>query len=250
MGACVALIVAAGRGARFGGDRPKQYAPLAGRSVLRTTIEAFRRHPAVSWVAAVIQPDDRPLYDAATAGLGDVAEPVAGGATRQESVRLGLEALAPWAPEAVLIHDAARPLVGAAVIDRVRDGLRRGHAAVLPALPVTDTLKRADAAGGRVTGTVARAGLYRAQTPQGFRFDAILAAHRAQRGAELTDDAAVAEAAGLEVALVEGDERNLKVTTGEDLRRATLLMNGALLPCTGTGFDVHRFGPGDGVVGW
>jgi 2-C-methyl-D-erythritol 4-phosphate cytidylyltransferase / 2-C-methyl-D-erythritol 2,4-cyclodiphosphate synthase len=172
LGACVALIVAAGRGVRFGSDQPKQYAPLAGRPVLRRTVEAFRRHPAVAGVTAVIGPEDRALYDAAVAGL-DLPEPVIGGATRQESVRLGLEALAASAPETVLIHDAVRPLIAPALIDRVRAGLH-AHAAVLPALPVTDTLKRGE--GGRVAGTVARAGLYRAQTPQGFRFDAILAA--------------------------------------------------------------------------
>lgn len=241
MGACVALIVAAGRGVRFGGERPKQYAALAGRPVLRRAIEAFHRHPAVAGVTAVIGPEDRALYDEAVAGL-DLPEPVIGGASRQESVRLGLEALARSAPETVLIHDGVRPLVAPALIDRVCAGLG-AHAAVLPALPVTDTLKRAE--DGRVTGTVARAGLYRAQTPQGFRFDAILAAHRAARdGAELTDDAAVAEAAGIPVGLADGDERNLKITSADDLSRAAALLTGALLPRTGIGFDVHRFGPG------
>ncbi|HET6519392.1 MAG TPA: bifunctional 2-C-methyl-D-erythritol 4-phosphate cytidylyltransferase/2-C-methyl-D-erythritol 2,4-cyclodiphosphate synthase [Geminicoccaceae bacterium] len=247
MGACVALIVAAGRGIRFGGACPKQYAALGGPPVLRRTIEAFHRHPAVSRVSVVIRPGDRPLYDEAAAGL-DLPEPVAGGDTRQESVRLGLEALTASAPGTVLIHDGARPLASARLIARVCDALAR-HAAVLPALPVTDTLKRADADGRVVRGTVARAGLWRAQTPQGFRFEAILAAHRAAaEGPELTDDAAVAEAAGIEVALVEGEERNLKITTADDLARAALLLGAGLGPRTGTGFDVHRFGPGDGVM--
>jgi 2-C-methyl-D-erythritol 4-phosphate cytidylyltransferase/2-C-methyl-D-erythritol 2,4-cyclodiphosphate synthase len=241
---CVALIVASGRGQRFGGALPKQYQPLAGQPVLRHCLERFRRHPRVGAVRAVIHPADRALYDAAAQGL-DLLAPAAGGPTRQESVRLGLESLSATPPERVLIHDGARPLIAAALIERVLDGLAQ-HAAVLPALPVSDTLKRV--AGGAVSGTVERRGLHRAQTPQGFDYRQILAAHRVARGAELTDDSAVAEAAGLRVAVVEGDEVNLKITDPADLARAERLLGRALLARTGLGFDVHRLGPGDGLV--
>jgi 2-C-methyl-D-erythritol 4-phosphate cytidylyltransferase / 2-C-methyl-D-erythritol 2,4-cyclodiphosphate synthase len=252
MTSCVALIVAAGSGERFGGDRPKQYQDLGGRAVLHHTVSAFLRHDAVDAVQVVIQPAHRELYDAAVAGLG-LPEPVAGGATRQESVRLGLERLAALdpAPDFVLIHDAARPLIDAATIEAVRTKLNEVPAAIA-AVPVTDTLKRSDA-DGMITGTVERAGLWRAQTPQGFRFPEILKAHRNLAGAELTDDAAVAERAGLGVALVQGNADNLKVTNQDDMARAALTMNSSLpapLPDvrTGLGFDVHRFAPGDHVV--
>jgi 2-C-methyl-D-erythritol 4-phosphate cytidylyltransferase/2-C-methyl-D-erythritol 2,4-cyclodiphosphate synthase len=239
MTGCVALVVAAGRGARMGGDSPKQYRPLAGRPLLRASLEALRHHPRVTAVRAVIHPDDRALYDAAAAGL-DLLPPVAGGATRQDSVRLGLDSLAELAPELVLIHDGARPCVPSTLIDAVLDGLA-GVDGAIPALPVVDTLKRGE--NGRVAATVERAGLWRVQTPQGFRYDAILAAHRAAAGAGLSDDAAVAERAGLAVALVPGAERNIKVTTDDDLRHAELFAAGEAR--VGTGFDAHRFGPGD-----
>ncbi|UEM06180.1 bifunctional 2-C-methyl-D-erythritol 4-phosphate cytidylyltransferase/2-C-methyl-D-erythritol 2,4-cyclodiphosphate synthase [Skermanella rosea] len=251
MTSCVALIVAAGVGERFGGDRPKQYQTLGGSAVLRHTVGIFLEHPDVDDVQVVIQPGHRELYDAAVAGL-DLPEPVAGGATRQESVRLGLERLAARdpAPDFVLIHDAARPLVSGATIKAVRDRLDEVPAAIA-AVPVTDTLKRGT--GGLVSGTVERAGLWRAQTPQGFRFPEILRAHRELAGAELTDDAAVAERAGLDVALVEGNPENLKVTNRDDLAQAAMLMNACLpsLPQDvriGMGYDVHRFSPGDHVV--
>ncbi len=239
-----AVIVAAGRGIRAGGGLPKQYRTIGDRMVLSRTVVAFARHPRIDDVRVVIHPDDRVLYEAAVAGF-DLPEPVPGGATRQESVRAGLEALAAGtAPEAVLIHDAARCFVPAAVIDRVIDAVDATHGAI-PALPVSDTLKRAD--GERVRGTVARAGLYRAQTPQGFPFAPILAAHRAAAArAGLTDDAAVAEAAGLAVRLVAGAEENLKLTTEADFARLTRRMDAPRLePRTGFGFDVHRFAPGD-----
>jgi 2-C-methyl-D-erythritol 4-phosphate cytidylyltransferase/2-C-methyl-D-erythritol 2,4-cyclodiphosphate synthase len=241
---CVALIVASGRGQRFGAERPKQYEQLAGRPVLRHCLERFRGHPRVGGVRAVIHPQDRDLYDAAARGL-ELLEPAEGGPTRQESVRLGLESLCAAPPDLVLIHDGVRPLTDAALIDRVLDGLAE-HPAVLPALPVSDTLKRV--AADRVLGTVERQGLYRAQTPQGFVYDRILAAHRAAAGAELTDDTAVAEALGLAVAVVAGDEANLKITDPADLARAERLLSGALQPRTGLGFDVHRLAPGEGLV--
>ncbi|WP_353860783.1 bifunctional 2-C-methyl-D-erythritol 4-phosphate cytidylyltransferase/2-C-methyl-D-erythritol 2,4-cyclodiphosphate synthase [Azospirillum formosense] len=242
---CIALIVAAGTGQRFGAERPKQYLDLAGRPVLRRTVEAFRRHPKVSAVRVVINPAFRDLYDAAVAGL-DLPEPVAGGASRQDSVRNGLEALAESAPDLVLIHDAARPLIDSETIDAVIAALGT-HPAALAAVPVIDTLKRGT--DGLVAGTVDRGGLWRAQTPQGFRFPDILAAHRAAAGLELTDDAAVAERAGLPVALVPASEENFKVTTPDDLTRAARALDAALSDIrTGSGFDVHRFAEGDHVT--
>lgn len=246
---CVALIVAAGTGQRFGAERPKQYLDLAGQPVLRRTVEAFRRHPKVSAVRVVINPAFRDLYDAAVAGL-DLPEPVAGGASRQDSVRNGLEALADSAPGLVLIHDAARPLIDAGTIDAVIAALDT-HPAALAAVPVADTLKRGNGGpdGELVAGTVDRSGLWRAQTPQGFRFPEILAAHCDAAGLELTDDAAVAERAGLPVALVPAREENFKVTTPDDLTRATRALDSALSDIrTGSGFDVHRFAEGDHVT--
>jgi 2-C-methyl-D-erythritol 4-phosphate cytidylyltransferase/2-C-methyl-D-erythritol 2,4-cyclodiphosphate synthase len=240
-----ALIVAAGRGQRFGGSLPKQYAALAGVPLLRHTLQAFARHPAVAQVRAVIHPDDRPLYDAAAAGLG-LGEPVAGGRNRQESVLRGLESLAGAAPAEVLIHDGARPFVSPAIIDRVIAALAE-HAGAIAALPVVDTLKQGD--NGRIAGTRERAGLWAAQTPQGFRFAEILAAHRAAAGEELTDDAAVAERAGLAVALVEGSRENMKVTSQDDLGTAERWLRGGQDETrVGQGFDVHAFGPGDHVT--
>jgi 2-C-methyl-D-erythritol 4-phosphate cytidylyltransferase/2-C-methyl-D-erythritol 2,4-cyclodiphosphate synthase len=244
----VALVVAAGRGARFGGEQPKQYAMLAGRPLLHHGLAALAGHPAVEGVRAVIHADDMALYESAAEGLA-LLDPVSGGANRQDSVRLGLESLEELAPERVLIHDGARPLVSAEVIDRVLQALEQTPGAVA-ALPLADTLKREQ--DGKIAETVARQGLWRAQTPQGFHYPAILAAHRTATGAELTDDAAVAEQAGLPVALVQGSPDNLKVTTPEDLARAEAILagsgGGAQETRTGSGFDVHRFGPGDHVT--
>ncbi len=244
MSTCVALVVASGRGVRFGGDRPKQYLPLAGKPLLRYCLERFCRHSRIDRVRTVMHSDDTAFY-AEAAGNLEVLEPVLGGATRQESVRLGLESLADDPPELVLIHDGVRPLLGAAVIDRVLDGLRT-HFAVLPALPVTDTLKRSG--DDTVTRTVDRTGLFRAQTPQGFAYDRILEAHRRFAGEALTDDAALAEAHGLTVALVAGDEDNVKITEPADLARAERLLRTSSQCCTGLGFDVHRLAPGEGLV--
>ncbi len=240
----IALIVAAGRGQRFGTAMPKQYLPLAGKPVLRHSLERFVRHPKIGAVRAVIHGDDRPLYDAAATGLTLLA-PVTGGATRQESVRRGLESLRDLKPAHVLIHDAARPLVDAALIDRMLGALASSSGAI-PALPVSDTVKRAE--NGRVIETLDRRTLWRAQTPQAFRYGDILAAHAAAAGRELTDDAAVAEAAGLAVALVEGTEENFKVTNETDLRRAEQLLSPSIDVRCGNGFDVHRFGQGNQVM--
>lgn len=250
MGKTAVLIVAAGRGTRFQDPRPKQYHALAGRPVLRRTLARFAGHPAVHRVQAVIRAQDRALYDAAAAGLA-LPEPVIGGAERQDSVRAGLDALVDFAPDFVLVHDGVRPFVDPALISRVIAALEDAPAAI-PALPVTDTLKRAasDPNGRlRVGETLSRADLYTVQTPQGFRFADIRAAHAAASGGTLTDDAAVAEMHGLEVRLVPGAADNLKLTVPGDLARAGDLAGPARRIRIGTGFDAHRFAAqGDRVM--
>jgi 2-C-methyl-D-erythritol 4-phosphate cytidylyltransferase/2-C-methyl-D-erythritol 2,4-cyclodiphosphate synthase len=245
MGSIYALVLAAGRGVRFGGETPKQYLPLGGASVLRHAVTAFTAHSRIDGVLLTIRPEDRETYNAALAGL-DLLEAIPGGAERQDSVRLGLEALAPQRPSRVLIHDGARPFPEAGLIDRVIDALDRAPAAI-PGLPLGDTIKRV--ADGKIRETVDRSGLWRVQTPQGFHFEAILAAHRAAAGQALTDDAAVAEAAGIAPLIVAGSEDNLKVTTAEDLAAAERLIAARQGDVrVGQGFDVHPFGPGDHVM--
>jgi 2-C-methyl-D-erythritol 4-phosphate cytidylyltransferase/2-C-methyl-D-erythritol 2,4-cyclodiphosphate synthase len=195
-------------------------------------------------VRCVIRAADRELYDAAVAGLA-LADPVSGGRDRQESARLGLESFAEAAPATVLIHDAARPFVDASTIERTLAALAN-HAGAVPAVPLGDTLKRSD--GALVGATIPRDGLWRAQTPQAFHYPEILSAHRKVAGEALTDDAAVAERAGLEIALVMGSEDNMKITTADDLERARRMLAGDADVRVGTGFDVHRFGPGDKVM--
>ena len=240
----VALIVAAGRGHRAGGGLPKQYRPLAGQSLLHRSCMAFLSHPRIDAVGAVIHPDDADFYAESVAGL-ELLPPVHGGATRQDSCRNGLESLAGLAPGLVLIHDAARPFVDEATIDRVLDALADGPA-VIAAIAVTDTLKKA-ASNMLIAGTVKREGLWRAQTPQGFRYAEILAAHRKLATQSLTDDAAVAEAAGLAVALAPGNEDNFKVTTEDDFARAERMLEAGDIR-VGSGFDVHRFNEGNTVM--
>jgi 2-C-methyl-D-erythritol 4-phosphate cytidylyltransferase/2-C-methyl-D-erythritol 2,4-cyclodiphosphate synthase len=240
----IALIVAAGRGRRFGGALPKQYAPLGCKTVLRRTVQAFLTHPHIDAVRVVIHADDADLYQSATVGL-DLLAPVTGGATRQDSVRFGLESLKDMGCARVLIHDAARPFVDAAVIDGVLSALD-DHLGALPALAVADTLKRAQ--NGEVSDTVSREALWRAQTPQGFSFSAILDAHHRFQGEELTDDAQLFERAGLKVAITPGHEDNFKITTEEDLMRAERLLYSAAEIRTGSGFDAHRFEAGDHVT--
>lgn len=237
----VAILVAAGRGTRAGEGQPKQWRPLLGRPVLAHTLDAFAALPEVDHILLVLHPDD---MDLAVPLVGPRVSVVAGGATRDASVRAALESLAGSDTARVLIHDGARPLVGAALIRRLLAALDHGPAAA-PALAVTDALWRG--AGGMVAGTVDRAGLYRAQTPQAFHFPAILAAHRAHPGGAL-DDVQVARAAGLDVQIVEGEEDNLKLTFPGDFARAEMLLKGRRMDIrTGNGFDVHAFGPGDHV---
>ena len=239
----VALLMAAGYGRRFGAPEPKQFLPVAGRPVLRRAAEALLADGLVDDLLPVCAPGEEARVAALLDGL-PALPPVPGGAARQDSVRAGLEALAADPPDLVLVHDAARPVVPAGTVRGVLDALR-DHPGAIPALPVSDTLKRG--AAGLVRGTVPRDGLFRAQTPQGFRFAALLAAHRnGPPGA--TDDAALIEAAGGAVALVPGSEENVKVTHPGDLERLEAAMRGALLPRVGSGYDVHRLVPGRPMV--
>jgi 2-C-methyl-D-erythritol 4-phosphate cytidylyltransferase/2-C-methyl-D-erythritol 2,4-cyclodiphosphate synthase len=248
----VALIVAAGRGHRVGGALPKQYQAIGARSVLRHTLEQFSGHPAIEAIQVVIAAPDRVLYDAQTVGLV-LRRAAIGGQTRQRSVLNGLEALYDEPPDIVVIHDSVRPLVSAETISRSIDAVTGSHVdGAVACVPVTDTLKRV--AGDRIAGTVERAGLWRAQTPQTFRFAPLLAAHRAvatlgdSDDTALTDDVTVAERAGLEITMIQGEERNFKITTGDDLERARRELAPRLETRTGTGFDVHAFGPGQSVT--
>jgi len=243
------IVVAAGRGERAGGERPKQYRTLLGEPVLRRTIRAFAQHPAIDAVQAVIDPAEDEAYRNAARHLRKCLTPAAGGATRQQSVRAGLEALVAQKPAIVLIHDAARPLVSSALIDRALAAVRETGAAV-PVVTLPDTVKEVDES-GLVVSTVDRRPLRAVQTPQVFFFETILAAHRraAEDGrSDFTDDAAVAEWAGVPVASFPGERTNLKLTTADDFNRAEALGGGFFEVRTGTGFDVHAFGPGKEVM--
>lgn len=233
-----ALIVAAGRGTRAGGDCPKQWQPLLGRRVIDWTLDAFLGAEGIDRILVVLHPDD----------LDRLApDPrimvTTGGATRAESVRNGLEALASDPPNHVLIHDVARCCTKSPYIAYIAYKIRRsGLPALAPALPVTDALWTG--VDGRVTGTRDRTGLYRAQTPQAFDFAAIIAAHRAREG-DAADDVAVARAAGIDVTILDGDEDNLKITHPHDFIRAEKILGNQMDIRVGSGYDVHRFGPGD-----
>lgn len=236
--------MAAGRGIRAGGGLPKQWRALAEGTVASHTLAAFAAHPRIDKMILVLHPDDiaTTLWPADTH-----AEIVTGGDTRSASVRAGLAALK-GRVDHVLIHDIARPLITHAVIDRVLSALET-HDAAAPAVAVTDALWRGE--NMTVTGTEDRTGLYRAQTPQGFDLDKIMAAHE-HAGTDAADDVEIARIAGLEVAIVEGDPDNIKITGAEDFARAErLLKERSANPMdirVGNGFDVHRFGPGDHVI--
>ncbi len=232
------VIVAAGRGTRAGGTVPKQWRDLAGRPILARTLEAFA---GCGPICLVLHADDLGRAPAIEA-LADLV--VVGGSERAASVRAGLEALEPLAPEHVLIHDAARPMVPESVMDAVIDALSEADAAA-PGVPLTDALWRVDA--GTVAEAVPRGDLVRAQTPQGFRFKAILEAHRSFDGPAAADDVAVARAMGLAVRVVPGHEDNLKITGPGDFARAERILGTAMDVRTGNGFDVHAFGPGNHV---
>jgi 2-C-methyl-D-erythritol 4-phosphate cytidylyltransferase / 2-C-methyl-D-erythritol 2,4-cyclodiphosphate synthase len=244
-----AILVAAGRGLRAGAGGPKQYRMIGGQTVIFRAMAAFCRHPDIAAVQPVLHPDDSAIFNAACDGLRHRI-PTPGGATRQASVHAGLEALASEQPDIVLIHDAARPFVSQDVISRAIEAAGRAGAAI-PAIAVADTVKVVDAA-GNVRATPERASLRIAQTPQAFKYDIILDAHRraAREGrADFTDDAALAEWVGLTVATFEGDAANMKLTTPEDFIREEARLAAALGDIrTGTGYDVHAFGEGDHVM--
>jgi len=240
------VLVAGGRGSRAGQGLPKQYRKIAGIPLIRRTFTALREALPNVPIQPVIHPDDIALLEDALKGLAYL-RPVFGGATRQASVLAGLEALASEPPKYVLVHDAARPFVQPHVIDGVIDGLDAGHAAVIPGLPIVDTLNRV--VEERVQERVDRSALYGMQTPQGFSYSSLLTAHRTHAGDDLTDDGAVMEKAGHSLMVSSGDEANFKVTLESDFLKAErqLLMQLNDIR-SGTGFDVHRFEPGSNIT--
>jgi 2-C-methyl-D-erythritol 4-phosphate cytidylyltransferase/2-C-methyl-D-erythritol 2,4-cyclodiphosphate synthase len=244
-----AILVAAGRGLRAGSGGPKQYRSIGGQTVIFRAMEPFCRHPEVFAVQPLVNPDDTAVFNDSVRELRH-EPPTKGGATRQASVHAGLEALASQKPDIVLIHDAARPFVSAALITRAIDAAGRTGAAV-PVIPVTDTIKLIGESGS-IEATPERARLRIAQTPQAFRFDAILDAHRraVREGRDdFTDDAAIAEWAGLTVATFEGDPANMKLTNPEDFVREEARLAAMLGDVrTGNGYDVHAFGEGDHLM--
>lgn len=241
------IVVAAGRGQRAGDGLPKQFRHLGGTTVLRRTLQAFLGQPGIRHVLPVISPEHADLCADSTRGLSGVMTPVWGGATRQASVRAGLEALAQDPPDLVLIHDAARPFLTARLVaDAIAAASR--HGAAIPALPLVDTVKALGAAGALATGPD-RDRLRTVQTPQAFAYPLILKAHREATRDDLTDDAAVAEAAGHTVVAFPGEAANIKLTTPEDFVTAERRLAADLLDVrTATGFDVHAFGDGDHVM--
>lgn len=240
------IIVAAGRGRRFGGPIPKQYAPLMGQPVLRRTLEHIIALPHITIIQTVIHPDDETDFWASAPNSDLIAAPVTGGKERQDSVRAGLEAIANHAPDIVMIHDAARPFLPAKVYQNLLDGLT-DHDGAVAALPIVDSLRKDE--NGLVGASVTRDGLWRVQTPQAFAYDKIMAAHLANKGQAMTDDTAIAQAAGLDVTIVAGDEALFKITSADDLTRAETHMLTHLPDIrTGQGFDVHQFEDGDKVI--
>jgi 2-C-methyl-D-erythritol 4-phosphate cytidylyltransferase / 2-C-methyl-D-erythritol 2,4-cyclodiphosphate synthase len=248
-GSVAAIVVAAGRGLRVGGPLAKQYRTIGGQPVIRMSLSLFTQHPDIALVQPVIHPDDEALFAVATHGLG-LAAPVSGGATRQVSVRAGLERLEPQAPDIVLIHDAARPFASPALLSRAIAAARETGAAI-PGLVVVDTVKSVDAA-GRISSTLDRSALRTVQTPQAFAFAKILQAHRCARTQgrdDFTDDAALAEWAGMTVTVFDGEAGNVKLTSADDFRRAEREHGAARSDVrTATGFDVHAFADGDHVT--
>ena len=226
----IALVVAAGSGSRFGLELPKQYAPLAGKPLLRHSVETLLKHPKIDVVAVVISPEYTNLYENATSGL-KLLPPIQGGKERQDSVRLGLKAIAKYSPQRVLVHDAARPGLSLALLDRL---LENPAPAVIPTLPMVDTVR--DTKGQ----TLDRNSLYRVQTPQCFDYATLLALHE-NTNTQVTDDAGLFEAAGLPVATVIGDPLNEKITTLEDWNRMQKLHEANLEVRVGSGYDVHAF---------
>lgn len=245
-----ALVVAGGGGTRAGGGLPKQYRELGGEPVLRRSLRLFTDHREIGAVQAVIRHEDVAHYERASAGLPKCLPAVPGGRTRQASVLAGLERIEPTAPRFVLVHDAARPFAGSAMIDRAIAAVRESNAAI-PAIPVADTIKRVDGH-GNVVANVERDQLRAVQTPQAFAFEPLLAAHRraaAEGLHDFTDDAALMEWTGMPVTTFEGSAANVKLTTPEDFARATAYAAQMLGDVrTGSGYDVHAFTEGDHVT--
>lgn len=253
---CGVVIVAAGRGERAGShaEGPKQYRRIGGRPVISHTLDLFVNWQPARRIVVVIHPDDAALFEMARENAlpaGDRLTVVYGGATRQQSVLAGLEVLAKDEISHVLIQDAVRPFVEPAILERTLAALGHGARAVLPAVAVADTLKRADA-NGNVAETVSRSGLFAAQTPQSFHFATILEAHRraaASGRTDFTDDASIAEWAGVPVHLVEGSAGNVKLTLQKDIAMADQRLSHGLPDVrTGNGYDVHQLVEGDGVT--
>ena len=249
MAGVAAVVVAAGQGVRAGGGLPKQFRRIGGESMLRRSLSALLQAPGIAAVQPVTRPEDRALFEEATAGLA-IRPSVPGGATRQGSVRAGLEALVPLAPDIVLVHDAARPFASPALIARAIETARRTGAAI-PGIPVADTVKAVDD-DAHVSETLDRRRLRLIQTPQAFAFQPLLAAHRraASEGRDdFTDDAALAEWAGMRVTVFEGESGNIKMTNPDDFARFEAMQAAQLGDVrVGTGVDVHAFGPGDHVT--
>ncbi len=244
-----AVVVAAGDGVRAGGDLPKQFRRIGGETLLEHALSAFVKAPNIAFVQPVTRSKDLALACTLTSGM-KVLAPVSGGVTRQASVCAGLEALLPHSPDIVLIHDAARPFASASLIARAIEAAEKTGAAI-PALPVNDTVKRVDQS-GIVEATLDRNFIRLVQTPQAFAFPPLLEAHRraaAQGRSDFTDDAALAEWAGIKVSVFAGEPGNIKLTTPEDFARAEAIQSDALGDVrTGSGLDVHAFGPGDHVT--
>jgi 2-C-methyl-D-erythritol 4-phosphate cytidylyltransferase/2-C-methyl-D-erythritol 2,4-cyclodiphosphate synthase len=249
MARVAAVVVAAGQGLRVGGPVPKQFRRVEGEALLRRSLSALLSVPEIDPIQPVIRVEDRGLYDEAAAGLL-VLPPVPGGATRQASVRAGLEALEQHEPDVVLIHDAARPFASAALVERAIAAAQASGAAV-PGVPVADTVKTVDK-DGHVVETLDRGRLRLVQTPQAFAFQPLLAAHRraaAEGRQDFTDDAALAEWAGMRVTVFDGEPGNIKMTNPDDFARVEAAKAAQLGDIrVGTGYDVHAFGPGDHVV--
>lgn len=253
---CGVVIVAAGRGERAGShaEGPKQYRRIGGKPVISHTLDLFVNWQPARHIVVVIHPDDAALFEMARAAAtpaGSRLTVVHGGATRQQSVLAGLDVLTSHAVSHVLIQDAVRPFVEPAILERTLTAFNHGARAVLPAVAVADTLKRADA-NGNVAETVSRSGLFAAQTPQSFHFETILEAHRraaASGRTDFTDDASIAEWAGVRVHLVEGSAGNVKLTLQKDIAMADQRLSHALPDVrTGNGYDVHQLVEGNGVT--
>ena len=245
---CVALILAAGRGFRFGRSTPKQYLKLNGQSILARSIRIISSHPRIKSIRVVIHPDDKMLYEETTADF-NLLKPIFGGAERQDSVRLGLESFKEFKPKFVLIHDAVRPFISEQIINDILFSLERKTKAVIPGLMIKDSIKRVH--NKIVTSSVDRTNLWQAQTPQGFNFQTIIKAHEAAKGLKFTDDAAIAELSGIKVEVIEGSHENFKITTSQDLERGKQLLNykgGNNILRVGIGSDVHRFKKGTAIV--